>query len=105
MSYRYIRVDFADGVATVTFLQGSVTEYREVEVFLQELHSLVMVKENLVVVNLSGVTFLNEEVIGGLFSLHKSFENSGDRLVLHNASGYVLEKIKDMKFDELFNIE
>lgn len=56
-----------------------------------------------VVVNLSGVTYIDSSGIGTLIAWHKTCRDSGKELVMQNCGDRVMETFKMLAVDSLFS--
>ena len=85
------------GAVTVISLQGDLMGVPEAAELNNRVHKLLEAGKNCLVVDLSGVGFINSSGLGGLIHNGSTLKKAGGRMVIAGASRKVLELIKVTK--------
>jgi len=90
------------GTITIISLQGSLMGGPDAAILNSQLHELLAEGKKLVVLDLTGVEFMNSSGLGMLIGGASTVKNAGGRLKLAHASEKILTLIKITKLAPVF---
>jgi anti-anti-sigma factor len=104
--YQFINVNFADGVAIVSFPESmAMFEGDKVQSVGKELSDLVdSRKDPKILLNLSNAHFMSSAMLAHLVKLHRKIQGTKGRLRLCGLRPVILDAFKVSQFDKIFEI-